>query len=300
MNVNVSFSRCSLYQIIRQWNQTVKYLHLASVQCKDVKLAKSLPSATKKQSKSAELEAAALAADGQHVATPKSIFKEAKKNKKKIQESIPLSISPATYHCSSVDRSLILPVGLLEHLSATRKKFKKISEESENTLTQENFTESGPIEEATKKTKKRKSPKTESTLVESISEPSSIAEESKKNSTDSGKTLVSEDITKPKVEDASSSTANELVAPTVEEIPFFTQKNGVILPFPFIIRDKILKEEADHPIMTIPRIQQSVPTISQVLNDTKPESSIFALAIWRKRLIAEVGEEKFNQLQQGK
>jgi hypothetical protein len=300
--VKVSFSRCSLYQIIRQWNQTVRYVHLASVQLKDVKLAKNLPTATKKQSKLAELEAAALAVDDQHVLTPKSISKEVKKNKKKIQEITPLPISPASYHSSSVDRSLILPVGLLEHLSATRKKIKKISVESENTAILEKSTESRTVEEATKNIKKRKSPKTESTLiVESISDPSSIAEERKTKLTDSGNTLVSEDISKCRVvEDGSSSTANELVAPKVEEIPFFTQKNGVILPFPFIMRDKISKEEADHPIMTIPRIHQSVPTISQVLNDTKPESSIFALAIWRKRLIAEVGEEKFNQLQQGK
>ena len=44
---------------------------------------------------------------------------------------------------------------------------------------------------------------------------------------------------------------------------------------------------------------RQVPSVTMVLNQTMSESSAIALALWRKRKIAEVGEEGFKLFMQG-
>lgn len=79
--------------------------------------------------------------------------------------------------------------------------------------------------------------------------------------------------------------------------PFFLQ-NNVVLPFPMVMKNKPSNFSLDG-IVTLGSIKADVPSVTQVLNKTMSDKSEMMLALWRKRKIAEVGEEGLRDFMRG-
>ena len=81
--------------------------------------------------------------------------------------------------------------------------------------------------------------------------------------------------------------------------PFF-QRDDVILPFPMVLNKQFKPEsQASKEIFTLSSTEKKMPSVTQVLNLTMSENSMMMLALWRKRKIAEVGEEGFQDFMKG-
>jgi len=74
----------------------------------------------------------------------------------------------------------------------------------------------------------------------------------------------------------------------------FIEKDNILLPFPMVMNKKPAIQSSQE-IYSIPNnYPRSLPSVTSILNITMPESSAIALATWRKRKIAEIGEEGFE------
>ncbi|XP_059352066.1 mitochondrial genome maintenance exonuclease 1-like isoform X2 [Daphnia carinata] len=75
--------------------------------------------------------------------------------------------------------------------------------------------------------------------------------------------------------------------------PYF-QKDDIILPFPMVLKKEFIPPTSKD-IITIASAKVDVPSVTQVLNKTMSDKSEMMLALWRKRKIAEVGEEGLKE-----
>ena len=73
---------------------------------------------------------------------------------------------------------------------------------------------------------------------------------------------------------------------------------NTVIPFPMVL-EKVIETTATNEIITVSGSDSKVPSVTQVLSVTMPDSSAIALAMWRKRKIAEVGEEGFKEYMRG-
>ena len=89
----------------------------------------------------------------------------------------------------------------------------------------------------------------------------------------------------------------EVVQPAAN--PFFQKNDGVILPFPMLLNKQSEPTATSKEIFTISSTERKMPSVTQILNMTMNETSIMMLALWRKRKIAEVGEEGFQEFMKG-
>lgn len=79
----------------------------------------------------------------------------------------------------------------------------------------------------------------------------------------------------------------------------FIEKNKILLPFPMVVNKQPVTQSFSE-IYSIPNsYPRNLPSVTSILNVTLPESSTIALATWRKRKIAEVGEEGFELFMRG-
>lgn len=75
----------------------------------------------------------------------------------------------------------------------------------------------------------------------------------------------------------------------------FTVKDDIVLPFPMMMnKQPISPSSINREIYSIPNQDWSLPSVTNILNTTMPESSVTALAIWKKKKIKEVGVEGFE------
>ncbi|KAI9565427.1 hypothetical protein GHT06_009219 [Daphnia sinensis] len=79
----------------------------------------------------------------------------------------------------------------------------------------------------------------------------------------------------------------------VPSAPYF-QKDDIILPFPMVLK-KEFRPPALKEIITIASAKVDVPSVTQVLNKTMSDKSEMMLALWRKRKIAEIGEDGLKE-----
>lgn len=91
----------------------------------------------------------------------------------------------------------------------------------------------------------------------------------------------------------SCDTVTEIILPNA---PFF-QKDDIILPFPMVLNKHVTP--CPNQIYTIASAKVDVPSVTQVLNKTMSDKSEMMLALWRKRKIAEVGEEGLKEFMRG-
>lgn len=75
--------------------------------------------------------------------------------------------------------------------------------------------------------------------------------------------------------------------------PYF-QKDDIVLPFPMVLKKEFIPP-ASKDIITIASAKVDVPSVTQVLNKTMSDKSEMMLALWRKRKIAEIGEDGLKE-----
>ncbi|XP_046445847.1 mitochondrial genome maintenance exonuclease 1-like isoform X1 [Daphnia pulex] len=75
--------------------------------------------------------------------------------------------------------------------------------------------------------------------------------------------------------------------------PFF-KKDEIILPFPMVLKKECTLPSSKE-ILSIASAKVDVPSVTQVLSKTMSDKSEMMLAMWRKRKIAEVGEEGLKE-----
>ena len=85
---------------------------------------------------------------------------------------------------------------------------------------------------------------------------------------------------------------------TEPSTPFF-KKDEIILPFPMVL-NKEYTPPSSKDILTIESAKVDVPSVTQVLSKTMSDKSEMMLAMWRKRKIAEVGEEGLKEFMKGR
>ena len=91
-------------------------------------------------------------------------------------------------------------------------------------------------------------------------------------------------------------TFREISLPTT---PFF-KKDDIIFPFPMVFsKQKCVPSSCPNEIYTIASAKVDVPSVTQVLNKTMSDKSEMMLALWRKRKIAEIGEEGLKEFMRG-
>lgn len=81
------------------------------------------------------------------------------------------------------------------------------------------------------------------------------------------------------------------------ETPFYAQ-DGILFPFPLTIN----KSNASSPSSEIYSLRSqklAFPSVTEILSKTRSDASELALAVWRKKKIAEVGEEGLEEFMQG-
>lgn len=79
--------------------------------------------------------------------------------------------------------------------------------------------------------------------------------------------------------------------------PYF-QKDDIVLPFPMVLKKEFIPP-ASKDIITIASAKVDVPSVTQVLNKTMSDKSEMMLALWRKRKIAEIGEDGLKEFMKG-
>lgn len=80
--------------------------------------------------------------------------------------------------------------------------------------------------------------------------------------------------------------------------PYF-EKDDVILPFPMVLKKEFFPP-ASKDIISIASAKVDVPSVTQVLSKTMSEKSEMMLALWRKRKIAEIGEDGLREFMKGR
>ena len=102
--------------------------------------------------------------------------------------------------------------------------------------------------------------------------------------------------TKSLIENVKDITFAENILPST---PFF-KKDEIIHPFPMVlIKEKECSPPNSKEILTIASAKVDVPSVTQVLSKTMSDKSEMMLALWRKRKIAEVGEEGLKEFMRG-
>lgn len=81
------------------------------------------------------------------------------------------------------------------------------------------------------------------------------------------------------------------------QTPFYV-KEEILYPFPFMI-NKPKKSTDVGEIISLPSQNLAIPSITEVLSKTRSESSELALAAWRRKKIAEVGEDGLEEFMRG-
>jgi hypothetical protein len=100
--------------------------------------------------------------------------------------------------------------------------------------------------------------------------------------------------TKSLIENVKDITFAENILPST---PFF-KKDEIIHPFPMVLLKECSPPNSKE-ILTIASAKVDVPSVTQVLSKTMSDKSEMMLALWRKRKIAEVGEEGLKEFMRG-
>lgn len=90
-------------------------------------------------------------------------------------------------------------------------------------------------------------------------------------------------------------------SPELPGLPFY-QKNNVILPFPMVPgTKKVLLEDGGTgtEISSLPSPEEKYPSVTTILKETMTKDNEAVLDAWRKRKIAEVGEDGFREFMRG-
>ena len=81
--------------------------------------------------------------------------------------------------------------------------------------------------------------------------------------------------------------------------PFF-ERNSIVLPFPMVLDKKSPEEGTESKeISTLPGPETELPSVTTILSKTRSKESELALTLWKKRKIAEVGEEGYKEFMRG-
>lgn len=78
--------------------------------------------------------------------------------------------------------------------------------------------------------------------------------------------------------------------------PFYN-KDNIIFPFPMVLKKESLSSSKE--IITIASAKVDVPSVTQILSKTMSEKSEMMLSLWRKRKIAEIGDEGLREYMKG-
>lgn len=89
-----------------------------------------------------------------------------------------------------------------------------------------------------------------------------------------------------------------VVVPTLPDQPFF-HKDNMIVPFPMFLDKSVDNVSHTEEIFSLPGPEFKLPSVTQILRDTMPKESEVFLNVWRKRKIAEIGEEGFKTYMRG-